>query len=436
MKLGFYFNSEHLKPWTWKDFMEDNLPLSGTDSQFLRILYSLAKRNHDCFLFSTRKVNSEDYSIFEIYVENLSDAVLKSKEIGIDILIFSTSCGFSQIYEALPFWETLRQPCLVWCQNFLNGNPILDVLAKSSFVRRFTCVSSCQVDALRDHSIFFKTNYIHNSIDLDRFEQFTHVEREPLNICYLGSLTIYKGFQHLARIWPYIHKKFPKSKLFVLGSSKLYDKDSNLGPLGVTDRDFENSAIIPYLGKNLSEVESKGVFFLGLVTPDKIRQVVSSCSVGIINPSLKTPECCSVSSLEIQACGVPVIGGNCGGNRETIKHQQTGILVRNERDLLLAISKLLDDPLSARTMGQAGYQWIGQNFSETLIVDQWCNVLESAISHRSLTPKEISWKDDSPSILVRELIRVTKSLPLVGNRVPTLDETRNVVSNFIRKILK
>ena len=63
--------------------------------------------------------------------------------------------------------------------------------------------------------------------------------------------------------------------------------------------------------------------------------------------------------LEASATGVPVVAGSSGGAPETVRHNQTGVVVdgRSVQQITDAISELLADPDRAATMGAAGRQW-------------------------------------------------------------------------------
>jgi glycosyltransferase involved in cell wall biosynthesis len=60
--------------------------------------------------------------------------------------------------------------------------------------------------------------------------------------------------------------------------------------------------------------------------------------------------------LEAMAIGKPVVGTDVGGISEAVLHGETGLVVppRDPRKLAEAVIGLLDDPASARTMGEAG----------------------------------------------------------------------------------
>lgn len=63
--------------------------------------------------------------------------------------------------------------------------------------------------------------------------------------------------------------------------------------------------------------------------------------------------------LEASATGVPVIAGCSGGAPETVRHNETGIVVdgRSEQQVADAVTELLADPDRAAAMGAAGRAW-------------------------------------------------------------------------------
>lgn len=63
--------------------------------------------------------------------------------------------------------------------------------------------------------------------------------------------------------------------------------------------------------------------------------------------------------LEASATGVPVIAGRSGGAPETVRHNETGLVIdgRSVSNVADAVSELLGDPDRAAAMGAAGRQW-------------------------------------------------------------------------------
>ncbi|MCB6981976.1 glycosyltransferase, partial [Bacteroides uniformis] len=65
-------------------------------------------------------------------------------------------------------------------------------------------------------------------------------EKRNLNVAYVGSLVPAKGFDLLASAWPAVLAKVPDAQLFVVGSGKLYNRNSVLGKWNIADEKFEN----------------------------------------------------------------------------------------------------------------------------------------------------------------------------------------------------
>lgn len=64
--------------------------------------------------------------------------------------------------------------------------------------------------------------------------------------------------------------------------------------------------------------------------------------------------------LEASATGVPVIAGRSGGAPETVRDNETGLVVdgRSVSDVADAVTQLLGDPDRAAAMGAAGREWV------------------------------------------------------------------------------
>jgi phosphatidylinositol alpha-1,6-mannosyltransferase len=68
--------------------------------------------------------------------------------------------------------------------------------------------------------------------------------------------------------------------------------------------------------------------------------------------------------LEASASGVPVVAGRSGGAPETVKDDETGMLVDgwDVGAIAAAVSDLLADPDRAARMGSAGRRWAVENW--------------------------------------------------------------------------
>jgi glycosyltransferase involved in cell wall biosynthesis len=425
MRIGFYLNLRHLGKWDWNEFLEGDMGLSGTDSQALHLAYDLAVNGHEVFFFSTQAAETPIERLKHIQVDDLETAVLQAKKAELELLVFVNRHNQETISGARKC-ETVNQPCVVWDQNG-PWPEIANLFSSLKSVRRVVCVSVAQTDNVRDYPVFNKIDFVHNGIDWDLLKSYAPIQRNPLGVCYLGALKPAKGFQHLAKAWPSVHKVFPEATLTVLGSAQLYDRNSELGPLGIAEPEFELSYIVPYLGDTIEEAKSKGVTFLGLSSPRTLRSVIASSSIGVINPNCsrtELAECCSVSSLEIQALGAAIVGGNIGGNKETVKNGKTGILINSEKELASTLIKLLSNPELSRKMGENGVEWVRDNFSRDLTVQRWSSLLEAVIRNEKPCPPAFSWERATWKVIAREGIRQLRKVPILNDKLLSLREIK------------
>ncbi len=81
--------------------------------------------------------------------------------------------------------------------------------------------------------------------------------------------------------------------------------------------------------------------------------------------------------LESMACGTPVIAVKEGGFRETINHQENGLLVeRDPRELANAILYLLENKEIWKRFSENGPKWVKSNFS----IEKMVNEIEKELS--------------------------------------------------------
>jgi glycosyltransferase involved in cell wall biosynthesis len=100
------------------------------------------------------------------------------------------------------------------------------------------------------------------------------------------------------------------------------------------------------------------VRFLGPVLTSQMPGWCARASVAIVPsvPSKGVEEATSISAIEGQACGLPVVASDLGGLREVITHDVNGLLTPpgDARALADAVQRLLSDRALAKRLGDAG----------------------------------------------------------------------------------
>ncbi len=123
---------------------------------------------------------------------------------------------------------------------------------------------------------------------------------------------------------------------------------------------------------------SKAVFF------GEQRDVGTYLSAFDIAALTSETEGCSNSLLEAMALGKPVVATDVGGNRELVRHGETGFLVpRGDAEpLAQAIIALLQDPDTAEAMGQRAKERVVTQFSLERMVHQYQSLYEETLRQR------------------------------------------------------
>ncbi len=89
-------------------------------------------------------------------------------------------------------------------------------------------------------------------------------------------------------------------------------------------------------------------------------------------------EALGLAFLEAAACGLPLVVGRSGGAPETVRDGETGHLVDpgDVEEIADAVVALLDNPESARTMGDRGRSWVALRFSERATARTFTRLLQ------------------------------------------------------------
>jgi len=197
-----------------------------------------------------------------------------------------------------------------------------------------------------------KVTIIKNGIDIGDYEVGT--ERDDPRILFLGGLEKYKGADRL----PEIHRK----------AEAIYGESIRLDIAG---RDGGVSAqITSYCS------ETSSAHYHGFVSEDKKQRLLQQAWL-LLLPS--RVEGYGIVAIEANACAIPVVGTDVQGLRDSIKHEQTGILAAEDIDKLAAtvVDLLCDEPFRIE-LGKQGRQW-AESHSWENAADQFSGLVNSEL---------------------------------------------------------
>lgn len=402
MKVAFYFAGAHFGRWRWPDFISGAVPASGTDAQFLHLMHRMASREDVwAFGFISGGMPMEAPPGLRA-VGNLDGAVAAAAGMGAAAIVFNNR-DRAETVSGLEKCRSSGLAAIVWDQN--GPYPACqESLARHPALCRLVVVSHSQADALRGHAVFGKTCVICNSLLFDSGGEVARAARAE-RVCFLGATISQKGFHHLVKAWPVVRRARPTAELIVIGSSRLYGVDRPLGPLGLSDPEFESEHVVPHWGSSMTDLERLGVRLKGLMAPVALRTVLRDCAVAVVNPCVRNGsyETFCVSAIEAQAAGCAVVGGRRLGLRETVRHGQTGVLIKRESDLAPAIIGLLNDPGRARVMGAAGSRWVREAFAAERADALWLELFQEVMGGKPNRPPRIKWRLMTPGVALRML---------------------------------
>jgi glycosyltransferase involved in cell wall biosynthesis len=239
---------------------------------------------------------------------------------------------------------------------------------------------------------------VHDGVDTDRFCPAPDVpvpNAEPARLLYVGRVTPEKGIHVLIEAFKILAESRPTLQLDLVGTVHT-QRYLYLAP---DPDDRATASLEKFYGERLSEmvrrqlvlgeqsyaldlaVETAGderIVFHGSVPQTETIRFYRHATV-LVFPSVWN-EPSGLPTFESQACGLPVVSTYSGGIPEYVEDGRTGILVRrgDAKELAAAISRVIDDPATARAMGKAGRQRVLERFTWELSARRLADLIESA----------------------------------------------------------
>ena len=183
-----------------------------------------------------------------------------------------------------------------------------------------------------------------------------------LTVGRLAASERYKGHDAILDVWPTILRRVPDAQYLIVGDGDDRARlESRVREMGVTD----------------------SVQFAGSVSPEELDACYDRCSIFAMPARTEldahTPrgEGFGIVFLEAMAHGKPVVGPRIGAPAEFIRAGEHGLLVdpANSSEIAGALIELLEDPVRAGRIGEAGRNWVAREFT----FDRFCERLRDAL---------------------------------------------------------
>jgi colanic acid/amylovoran biosynthesis glycosyltransferase len=244
-------------------------------------------------------------------------------------------------------------------REYLRGRAALQkkgalFLACSAFIRNRGLALGFPAERTIVHSI---------GVDIDRFQPRIDRARDK-TVLFVGRLVEKKGCGNLIEAMAVVQRRCPAAELVVIGDG-------------------------PFRTQYEVQATARGVRcrFFGSQPPGVVRDWMARSSVFCV-PSVVAAsgdaEGFGMVFIEAQAMGLPVVSTRSGGIPEAVRHEETGLLVR-ENDphaLGLALLRLLEDPGLWHHFSIAGRRRVVRHFNLAHQTSRLENVFEELLGRR------------------------------------------------------
>ena len=216
---------------------------------------------------------------------------------------------------------------------------------------------------------------LRNSVDLDVFHPSVDgsairdrhgLADDPVIAC-VGRLVPRKGQDMLIKALPAVRALHPRARLLIVGD----------GP---------SRAELQRLAATLPD---GAVTFTGSVPEAELAAHHAAADV-FAHPNRSRrlgleEEGFGLVFLEAAACARPVVAGDSGGSPEALQPDVTGLLVDGHdlESIVAALDELLGDPERARSMGQAGRQFVESTYDPDRIVGRLQDDLDALVAGKA-----------------------------------------------------
>lgn len=334
-------------------------------------------------------------------VDNLGQALEMAQADGCELILLRNH----QTDEAYDLLKKYDFKYIFWMHNKLTYGEI-KLFRQWDACSRVIAVGREMYDYYLDDLVSKKLDYIVNPL-VPPEEKYIRDSYKPW-VTYVGSLTYDKNFHLLAAVWKEILREVPEAELHVIGSGRLYDKNSKLGSYGQAEESYEN-LFIPHLTDETGKLLSSVVFH-GIMGDEK-NDIFKQTAVGVINPM--ATETFGLAAIEMEACGAPVVCRRKNGLLDSVKAGETGILYKDISELAPSIIRLLKDKELNADMSKNALAFARTAFEPSSLMPQWVDLFRNVAAGKKARYKKPTANMDNNGKRVRVILHGLHACPLL-----------------------
>lgn len=311
MKVAFWVNNSGFADLDCSRINEGNPGIGGTEYSALLIAEGLSQRGLDTLVLCNKRGIFSQNVRYHVCCDIIA-ACKFVKNNKFDYFVIDSRAIKEELLVSFPSVKFIA-----WANCFIDGwmNKVFPIYSN---LIKFVNVGREQAKLCNSMPIATKSTFIYNAVSIEHihFTELTPFSERKHKVVYIGSLHKSKGFHYLAKAWPKVLKSIPDAELYVIGSGKLYSRNSKLGKWGIASEEYEQE-FMPYLIENNKIHPS--VHFMGILGNEKF-DVLSMCKVGVPNPSGES-ETFGFTAVEMQLFGSLVTTMRCPGYVDTVCNQ-------------------------------------------------------------------------------------------------------------------
>ena len=313
MKIVLFIDNHSMGGVDISRLYEGNPGIGGTQYEMFLLAKLMIDRNKtdDFFLCLTQP--QKGFAGERVIVLDTFDDVFKyCNDNLVDILIMRENKKMDEI-------SSLKSTRVVfWIHNFISYSAVKKI-GENKNVKRVIFVSKQHYDFYLEYNLNKKASYIFNSLAFPN--KLPIGAKKENNVVFTGNIVPIKRLHLVTKIWPYIKKRVPDAKLFVIGTGANAHRNAKLGPYNLASEDYEKKILAPLIKTNTLD----SVKFFGILGTEK-NKLIRTAKVGV-SPNKDETFC--LSAAEYILNGVPVVGVKKGGINDVVDNGKTGLLHRS-----------------------------------------------------------------------------------------------------------